>query len=74
MVSQGEVVYMAWSIVANHGGGYQYRLCPKNAKLTEECFQKTVLRYSGDQQWVQTGPNVSTRSPGELVPGCHHSF
>ena len=29
----------------NHGGGYQYRLCPADAKLTEECFQQTPLDF-----------------------------
>lgn len=46
---------VAWGIVANHGGGYQYRLCPKPANtmdLTEECFQKTPLRFVGDTQWI----------------------
>eukprot|EP00664_Eupelagonemidae_sp_cell27_P001823 gene1823-9441_t len=44
------------------------RLCKKPApelmmtNLTEECFQRGALRFSGGQQWIQTGPNVSTRS------------
>ena len=37
----GSVVETIWSIRANHGGGYQYRLCPLQAKLTEACFQAT---------------------------------
>jgi len=61
----GSVVEAAWAITANHGGGYSYRLCPKPAKgstdLTEECFQKTVLKFAGDTQWVQYGPDESTR-------------
>jgi len=24
----GETVEVAWALQANHGGGYQYRLCP----------------------------------------------
>jgi len=32
---------------ANHGGGYQYRLCPKDSVLTEECFQRMPLRFEG---------------------------
>jgi len=49
----GQVVDMSWAVVANHGGGYQYRLCPKNATLTEECFQKTPLEFVGDKQYIQ---------------------
>ena len=25
--------------MANHGGGYSYRLCKEEVKVTEECFQ-----------------------------------
>eukprot|EP00051_Salpingoeca_urceolata_P005916 m.78800 g.78800 ORF g.78800 m.78800 type:complete len:112 (+) comp14598_c0_seq5:73-408(+) len=57
----GDVVETAWSIRANHGGGYQYRLCPSNETLTEECFQarpipfaeKMALRWeNGTQQMI----------------------
>lgn len=27
---------VAWGIAANHGGGYQYRLCPADKDPTEE--------------------------------------
>jgi len=40
--SAGELVEVGWAIRYNHGGGYQYRLCPKPKKgelLTEACFQ-----------------------------------
>jgi hypothetical protein len=34
---------------ANHGGGYQYSVCPKmeGAVLNEECFQNNVLSFVG---------------------------
>jgi len=34
-------------IVANHGGVYQYRLCPKSRSITEACFQDNVLQFAG---------------------------
>merc|ERR1739844_752850 len=38
----GSVVEVAWGIIANHGGGYSYRLCkvPDEgmSALNEECF------------------------------------
>jgi len=52
----GEAVDVAWAIVANHGGGYQYRLCPKNSPQTEECFQTTPLEFVGDEQYIQYCP------------------
>lgn len=55
----GSVQEVAWGIVANHGGGYSYRLCPKPsagyADLTEECFQQLPLRFIGETQWIQNG-------------------
>lgn len=53
----GKQVEVQWSITANHGGGYQYRLCPLPATgridLTEECFQQTPLAFVGDKSWYE---------------------
>jgi hypothetical protein len=43
----GSTVDTMWAIRANHGGGYQYRLCPVTSNLTEECFQKTPMPFAG---------------------------
>ena len=43
----GGVAEVSWSIAAQHGGGYQYRLCPKTSALTEECFQAHPLAFEG---------------------------
>jgi len=47
----GSLVEVSWTIQANHGGGYQYRICRKEegVRLTEECFQKTPLPFEGKQ-------------------------
>jgi len=42
-----QVVETLWSIRANHGGGYQYRLCPLEDTLTEECFKKMPMVRGG---------------------------
>jgi len=61
----GEKALVGWGQIANHGGGYQYRLCkmPEEGKsaLTEECFQRMPLEYASDVQWVQFGPDESTK-------------
>ena len=46
----GSVVDAEWSIYANHGGGYSYRLCKKSEGkgVTEECFQQTPLNFAND--------------------------
>eukprot|EP00041_Stephanoeca_diplocostata_P027268 m.748566 g.748566 ORF g.748566 m.748566 type:complete len:340 (-) comp23148_c0_seq65:724-1743(-) len=43
----GSTVEVEWAIRYNHGGGYQYRLCPASEPLTEECFQKMPLEFTG---------------------------
>ena len=37
----GATVEVAWTQKAWHGGGYQYRLAPASAPLTEATFQKS---------------------------------
>jgi len=68
----GSVVDAAWSIGANHGGGYAYRLCkaPEGhggsmAALTEECFQAGHLQFVGTHAYAQYDENVNSR---KLIP------
>ena len=51
----GSTVEVAWTLQANHGGGYSYRLCPLESNLTEACFQKTPLDFEGSQSWFRWG-------------------
>ena len=41
----GEAVDVSWGMRYNHGGGYQYRLCPADSDITEECFQRMPLEF-----------------------------
>lgn len=60
------------AIQANHGGGYQYRLCLANSPLTEECFQQNPLEFVDDQQWIQFngGYDVNSRT---MIPAVRIS-
>jgi len=59
----GSVQEVAWVSTAYHLGGYTYRLCklPEEGRmgLTEECFQKNILRFATDytdfRHWEQDG-------------------
>lgn len=44
----GSAVETMQAIRANHGGGYQYRLCPYSADkaVTEACFQETPMEFA----------------------------
>lgn len=48
----GDVVEVGFAIAANHGGGYQYRVCRVGddgdaSDVTEACFQRTPLPFAG---------------------------
>jgi len=51
----GQEYEVAWTLQANHGGGYSYRLCPASLELNEDCFNdfplimvgKSALRWGG---------------------------
>eukprot|EP00656_Telonema_subtile_P001283 TRINITY_DN10590_c0_g4_i1.p1 TRINITY_DN10590_c0_g4~~TRINITY_DN10590_c0_g4_i1.p1 ORF type:complete len:434 (+),score=70.86 TRINITY_DN10590_c0_g4_i1:45-1346(+) len=38
---------VSWTVAANHGGGYAYRLAPADGPLTEESFRKMALDFVG---------------------------
>ena len=64
--NRGETAEVGWSMSANHGGGYSYRLCKipddgGRSSLTEECFQQTQLKFASDQSWIQTGSDANSR-------------
>lgn len=81
---RGNAEEVAWRLTANHGGGYSYRLCKAepNVNVSEECFQRTPLRFAGDRQWLQfdglwqyavpseaghTGRPAATFTPGRRI-------
>jgi len=55
-------------VVANHGGGYQYRLCPKSSPQTEACFQQIPLPFIGKEQYIQYCSLPTLGDHGENAP------
>jgi len=53
----GHEYEVAWTIQANHGGGYSYRLCPASSTLDEDCFNKVPLEMVGQSmlRWGGVG-------------------
>ena len=47
-------MWLRLAVVA--GGGYQYRLCPANSPLDEDCFQKRPLAFVGQASLRWGGP------------------
>jgi len=62
---RGTSAEVGWGMIANHGGGYSYRLCKVGLDgpggVTEECFQKTPLRFASEDSWVQYGWDEGSR-------------
>lgn len=63
----GGTAEVTWQIRNNHGGGYQYRLCPLESELTEECFQSNPLDFVENEQAI-VFPN------GSLFPVANPVF
>lgn len=63
----GSTVEVAWDLWANHGGGYQYRLCPKSELLTEECFQQMPLPFANTTQRLRLGSGKEFEIPATFV-------
>jgi len=68
--SQQEV---AFGMLANHGGGYSYRLCPNiEGQVNEECFLANTLDFVGNKSWLryakQTQWNTLRTLPDVEIP------
>jgi hypothetical protein len=67
----GTAVEVGWTVEAQHGGGYAYRLAPAGVELTEELFTKIpldfvgpgILRWDGDVS-TQLEYNATRTSEG----------
>lgn len=49
----GGTADVSFALLVNHGGGYQYRLCPKSSEPTEGCFQSMPLRFATDKHTIR---------------------
>lgn len=55
----GEIVNdVRWSVRANHGGGWQFRLCPAHETLDEACFQRTPVPFAGDSKMMMSNGSM----------------
>lgn len=53
----GGIQEVSYTILANHGGGFNYRLCKLDNlfsdSMTEDCFQSMPLDFVGDTSWFE---------------------
>lgn len=55
----GSTVETMTAFRANHGGGYQYRLCPLKSELTEACFQETPMPFADDSSLMMSNGTIT---------------
>ena len=70
----GDTVEVSWGIRANHGGGYQFRICPADQPLTEECMQKTPLPFAHGRQSLlryKNGTSAASFAPVDVDTGTN---
>jgi hypothetical protein len=66
----GAAVRVGWSMVANHGGGYAWRLCPQSKEQNEACFQSNTLDFaSAEHEILNAAGQVVTTFPAVVVNG-----
>lgn len=59
----GSTVEAKWSVRANHGGGWQYRLCPLKSSLTEACFQENPMPFADhSSMMLANGTKIKLKS------------
>ena len=59
----GSVQTAMWTARTNHGGGFQYRLCPLKSALTEQCFHETPVPFAGDSSiMLSNGTKIKVKS------------
>ena len=59
----GTTVDVKWGLRYNHGGGYQYRLCPATEPLTEDCFQRHPMAFARGRQALERKDGSRTPVP-----------
>ena len=59
----GSIQETMWTVRSNHGGGYQYRLCPSGSELTEDCFHQTPVPFAGNSSlMLSNGTKIQLKS------------
>eukprot|EP01047_Picozoa_sp_COSAG01_P082303 COSAG01_NODE_16750_length_1208_cov_1.572588_1_plen_120_part_10 len=69
---RGEQETTVISIRANHGGGYAFRLCPAEAELSEECFEKISLPFVRNQQKLRWANGTELNISGTYISEGTH--
>lgn len=69
----GSIVEASFYLLVNHGGGYQYRVCPKNGDnindMNESCFEENPLVFADDVHTVVHGDKTIEIPATDVLEG-----
>jgi len=65
----GSIVDLSFYLVVNHGGGYQYRVCPKGDDTDEACFERNPLAFADGFHTVFHGDETIRIPATDVVDG-----
>ena len=69
----GSIVEASFYLLVNHGGGYQYRVCPKNnggeGDMNESCFEENPLVFADDVHTVFHGDKIIEIPATDVLEG-----
>uniref|UniRef100_A0A7S4JER8 Chitin-binding type-4 domain-containing protein n=1 Tax=Odontella aurita TaxID=265563 RepID=A0A7S4JER8_9STRA len=69
----GSIVEASFYLTVNHGGGYQYRVCPSDSVLDETCFESNPLAFATQDHIVMHGPRNFTIPAVDVTDGVRPS-
>lgn len=69
---RGTVQEVGNSVSANHAGGYSWRLCKADGDVNEECFQRNVLNFIGNNHFLVFIDGNWTEIPRAMVDQGTH--
>ena len=64
---RGGEATVSWNVRNNHGGGYQYRVCPAEEEPSEKCFRRHPLPFMRDRQAILLANGTALPIPGTFV-------
>ena len=68
----GTAYEVGWTVAANHGGGYSYRMAPADGPLTEATFGKMALDFVGNSTLRWDGPSNLNKLRARCSPVVWH--
>jgi hypothetical protein len=60
---KGTYAKVGFSVSVNHGGGYNWRICPASATQSESCFHNNALKFATDTHTIRRYDGTTVKVP-----------